>query len=208
MSITSREVSTPSYESVVGAGLLDAAGGVATIVLAICGLTGIFPPTLASIAVVVFGAELMARGAMIIAVMSAVEKRSAEELGEYGGGVAALFLVGFGGVTLGILSILAVAQAVLVSVSIIGFGVAMILSGGSGWAMLTDEKATIAEQSPVAGGVPVVAGITAIILGILALVLMHIPASLSLTLAALLVLGASVLVSGGSLGLMLRSLAK
>ncbi len=208
MSVTSRESSSPSYEGFVGAGLLDAAGGVATIVLAICGLTGIHPPILASIAVVVFGAELLARAGMIISLMSAARNGSTEDSGEYGGGLAALFLVGFGGVTLGILSILGVAQAVLVSVSIIGFGVALILSGGSGWAILADEKATPAEQSPVAEGVPVVAGLAAIILGILALVLMHIPASLSLTLAALLVLGAAVLVSGGSLGLMLRSLAK
>ncbi|MEK4035934.1 hypothetical protein WOC76_20105 [Methylocystis sp. IM3] len=210
MSVTFRE--TRTYGGMVGAGLLDAAGGVATIVLAICGLTGIHPPILASVAVIVLGAELIARGAMIASVLSTAATESAADLalmGESGGGLAALFLAGLGGVTLGVLALLGVAELVLTAVATIAFGVALVLSNGSGAIMLSADSTAMGEGSLVAESVPAVAGLVAIVLGILALVLMGKAASgLSLILAALLILGAAVVVSGSGMGLMMQSLAR
>lgn len=205
MSVISRE--TPSYMGVVGAGLLDAAGGVATIVLAILGLTGIDAPVLTSIAVVVFGAELVARGGMIISAVATAATRGLLGAGEYGGGVAAMFLAGFAGIILGILAILGLSQFVLLAVSVIGFGMALVLSGGSSSALLNARPAETIEGSTNMESVPIIAGLVAIVLGVLALVLVGRPANLSLVMTALLILGAAVLVSGGSLGLILRSLA-
>ncbi len=209
MSITFRE--TRSYGGMVGAGLMDAAGGVATVVLVICGLTGIHPPILTSVAVVVLGAELIARGAAIASALSATAAESAADLavmGEYGGGLAALFLAGLGGVTLGILALLGVAQLVLTAVAAIGFGVALVLSNGSGSLLFMGDSAA-AEASPVAESVPAVAGLVAIVLGILALVQMgNAASSLSLILVALLVLGAAVIASGGGMGIMMQGLTR
>lgn len=186
---------------------MDAAGGVATVVLAICGLTGIQPPILASVAVVVLGAELIARGAMIASALSTSSTSDIGAIGESSGGVAALFLAGLGGVTLGVLALLGVAQTVLIAVAAIGFGVALVL--GSGGAAVSSESSSTLEGAPVAGGAPVLAGLVSIVLGILALVQMgKAGASLSLILVALLVLGAAVVVSGGGMNLMMQSMTR
>ncbi len=205
MSVTFRE--TRSSGGMVGAGLMDAAGGVATVVLAICGLTGIHPPILASVAVVVLGAELIARGAMIASALSTASTMDIETIGDSSGGVAALFLAGLGGVTLGVLALLGLAQTVLTAVAAIGFGVALIL--GSGGTVLRSESSSASESSPVTGGAPVIAGLASIVLGILALVQMgKSGASLSLILVALLVLGAAVVISGGGMNLMMQSMTR
>ncbi len=205
MSVTFRE--TRSSGGMVGAGLMDAAGGVATVVLAICGLTGIHPPILASVAVVVLGAELIARGAMIASALSTASTMDIESIGDSSGGVAALFLAGLGGVTLGVLALLGLAQTVLTAVAAIGFGVALIL--GSGGTVLRSESSSASESSPVTGGAPVIAGLASIVLGILALVQMgKSGASLSLILVALLVLGAAVVISGGGMNLMMQSMTR
>lgn len=205
MSVTFRE--TRSSGGMVGAGLMDAAGGVATVVLAICGLTGIHPPILASVAVVVLGAELIARGAMIASALSTASTMDIETIGDSSGGVAALFLAGLGGVTLGVLALLGVAQTVLTAVAAIGFGVALIL--GSGGTAMRSESISASESSPVTGGAPVIAGLASILLGILALVQMgKSGASLSLILVTLLVLGAAVVISGGGMNLMMQSMTR
>lgn len=207
MSVTFRE--TGSYRGAAGAGLFDATGGVATVVLAICGLAGVYPPILTSAAVVVLGVELVARAGMIVSGFS-MEARDPNAdpamASEFGGGLAALFLAGFGGATLGILALLGIAQQVLAAVAVIGFGVALVLSDGG---------ASLLHDTGPAGGitsgesVPAIAGLASLVLGVLALVQMDKTASsLSLTLVALLILGAGALVSSGGLWLITHRLTR
>lgn len=58
MSITFSS-STGSREAATYGGFVDALGGIATIVLAIIGLSGVKPDILVSIATIVFGAALL-----------------------------------------------------------------------------------------------------------------------------------------------------
>lgn len=207
MSVAFRE--TVSYRGAAGAGLLDAAGGVATVVLAICALAGVYPPILTSAAVVVLGVELIARGAMIISGLSMAARDPAADLAmvsEYGGGLAALLLAGFGGMTLGILALLHMAPQVLAAVAVIGFGVAFVLNNGAGWIL---RDAALAEAGASGESVPAISGLASIVLGVLALVQMEKTAgSPTLILVALLILGAGALVSSGGLGLMMQRLTR
>ncbi|MEK4031828.1 hypothetical protein WOC76_01635 [Methylocystis sp. IM3] len=207
MSITFRE--TRSYKGAAGVGLLDAAAGVATVVLAICGLAGVYPPILTSAAVVVLGVELVARSGMIISGISLAARDPNADLAlvsEYGGGLAALLLAGFGGVTLGILALLGIAPQISAAVAVIAFGVAFVLSNGSGSLLL---DAGSAEGAASEESVPAIAGLASLVLGVLALVQMDkMASSLSLILVALLILGAGAMVSGGGLGLMMQSLTR
>lgn len=98
MSITFRE--TLSYRRTAGAGLFDAAGGVATVVLAIRDLAGFYPPILTSAAVAAWGVELVARGGIMISGLSVAARAPDADLAivsEYGGGLAAPLLSGVEG---------------------------------------------------------------------------------------------------------------
>ncbi|WP_348643666.1 hypothetical protein [Methylocystis sp. L43] len=64
MSIT-RDIA--SHENAVAyGGLIDAIGGVVTIVLVICGLVGISPPMMVAIATIVFGVALLIQGGAML----------------------------------------------------------------------------------------------------------------------------------------------
>ncbi|HEY8162195.1 MAG: hypothetical protein ACR650_16225 [Methylocystis sp.] len=216
MSVTLRESSF--FEGAVDTGLVDIAGGVATIVLAICGLTGIHPPLLASIATIVFGGALVAQGGMVLSGLSIAARDGSVgvgEIGGYGGSVAILLLAGLGGVILGILALLGLNPTVLTAVSVISYGGALVLSSGAGWALhvRTRESERRPGAPKMTGGYPsaesvqTIAGFTVLVLGILGLVMG--PANkLSLILASLLILGAALSITGGGLGAVAQNLMR
>jgi hypothetical protein len=205
---TSREAGTYG-------GLVDAIGGVATVVLAIIALSGIDGPQLDAIAIIVFGAALLIQAGTMLTeytklIFPAGMAQSGEE-GARGGGLPVLFLVGAAGMVLGILSLLNVVASVLMAAAVIAFGAALLLSSNSVWhlhrakqaslrqaggQMLTGSEILAGEMAAGAAGVQGVAGLTAIVLGILAICGVY---TEILTLVALLVLGAAVLLTGSTL---------
>jgi len=117
--------------------LVDAIGGVATIVLAIIALSSIDQPVLAAIATIVFGAALLIQGGTMLTEYTKLVFPSGTvepvEEGIGGGGLSALLLVGSAGIVLGVLSLIGIAAETLISVAVIAFGGALLLSSNSVW---------------------------------------------------------------------------
>jgi hypothetical protein len=192
-------------------GLIDAIGGIAAAVLAILGLTGFDPEGMAGIATIVLGAAfLIQAGAILseytrIVYQSGVTSAPRELAG--GDGLAAMFMVGAGGIVLGVLALLAIASETLPAVAVIAYGSALVLSSSSvrqlyvlrGEALLTarsGHELLAGQMASGSAGVQLLTGLATVVLGILALA-GHSPRTL--TLSALLVLGITVLLTGSAL---------
>jgi hypothetical protein len=125
-------------------------------------------------------------------------------------GLSAHFLAGGAGIVLGVLALVGIQPAILVSVAVIAFGVAMALSSSSVWrlhemkrAALTAEATSMSgaeilanEMAVKSSGALTVAGLAAIVLGILAVAGVH---AAVLSLVALIALGATLVLTGSSL---------
>jgi len=221
MSMT--HVETASGETTAYGGVVDAVGGIATIVLAIVALAGLHPEVMAPVAVIVFGAALLIQGGTMLSEYGHVifpantTAMPAEQFG--GGGLSALFLVGASGIVLGVLSLLGIAAATLTSIAIIAFGGAMILSSGSVRHLYQMRSSTIratrmaegpgstmtphwstemlaGEMASDSAGIHLLSGLTAVVLGILAVAATN---PMVLSLCALIVLGATVILTGSEL---------
>ncbi|MGH8218884.1 MAG: hypothetical protein ACREUT_10020 [Steroidobacteraceae bacterium] len=206
-------VSSTAEKAATYGGLLDAVGGIASAVLAVIGLTGFDPEGMAAIATIVFGVALLIQGGTILSEYlnfvsppTAASRAFLDSLG--GEGVSAMFVIGIGGIVLGVLALLGVSPAGLTAIGVIAFGSALLLGGGvvrqldvlreraqhdearSGNGLLAGQ---IAAGST---GVHVLSGVAGVVLGILAIA-GHNPTIL--TLAALLLLGLTALLTGGTL---------
>ncbi len=200
-------------EAATYGGLVDAIGGVATIVLAIIALSGVNEAILAAIATIVFGAALLIQGGTMLTeytklVFPSGAVEPAEE-GAGGAGLSALFLVGSAGIVLGVLSLVGIQAVMLTAVAVIAFGGALLLSSNSVWHLYRAKQAShgigsgrtgseilAGQMASGSAAVQVLAGIAAIVLGILAVTGIR---SEILTLVGLLVLGATVLLTGTTL---------
>lgn len=196
--------------------VVEAATGVAVIVLAIIGIAQSGSGFMGSIAAIVLGAALMAQGGAIAAEYSKLLSTiTGGALGvlELGSSVTTEMLAGIATIVLGILGLIGFAPITLVSAAVIAVGASLVLSIGGlqrlnrlkvQAAGLSDLAQKTAEAA-IAGAVTtqVLAGAAAIVLGILALTMpVH---SAILVLVGLLVLGAAVAISGTTLtGRMLR----
>jgi hypothetical protein len=195
-------------------GVVDAIGGVATIILAIVALSGVNQPMLAAIATIVFGAALLIQGGTMLTeytkLMSPLGTGMTEEVAG-GGGLSALFLVGAAGIVLGVLSLIGIAEHTLMAAAVIAFGSALLLSSNSVWHLYRAKQASYrAGAAPARSGaeflagemasgsaaLQCLAGLAAIVLGILAVTGTN---PNVLTLVGLLVLGATVLLTGSTL---------
>lgn len=192
-------------------GLVDAFGGIATIVLAIIGLSGVHEMTLASIATIVFGVALLIQGGTMLTEMSIP---TAEEVGS-GGGLSALFLVGIAGIVLGVLALLNIYPSILVAVAVIAFGAGLLLSSNAVWQLYRSKQQQhrygivhqasagemlASEMAAGSAGLQCLAGLAAGVLGILSVC--GIVSATVLALVGLLVLGATVIMTGSSLSAM------
>jgi len=194
-------------------GLADAVGGIATIVLAIVALAGVNPGILLPVAVIVFGAALLVQGGTMLSeyaqmIFPTPGVGSIEQF--RGGNLSAVFLVGIGGVVLGILALLGIAAGTLTAVAVIAFGAALVLTANSVRELqmvrrvggLTGSEMIAAEMGSGSAGVQLLAGMTGIVLGILAISGAN-PAVLMLS--ALIVLGGAIVLSGSTLSGMVLS---
>jgi hypothetical protein len=196
-------------------GFADAVGGIATVVLAIIGVTGVHSEILASIAVIVFGAALLIQAGTMLSEYAHIMYPPGGGTGatEFSGGsVATLFLVGAAGIVLGILALLGIYPVMLTSISAIAFGAGLVVSSNAVWHLQVLKRISLStreaqdwrlgsqmlagEMAVGSAGTQALAGLAAVILGILAVVGTF-PGYL--TLIALLVVGATVVLTGSAL---------
>ncbi|MEK4033023.1 hypothetical protein WOC76_19105 [Methylocystis sp. IM3] len=214
MSVT-REAITAENAAAYG-GLIDAIGGVATVVLAICGLVNLSPPILSAVATIVFGVALLIQGGAMVSEYAQVSFPADVDgaaIDSFGGNsLVAVFLVGAAGIVLGVLSLLGVQAATLMPISVIAFGTALLLSSNAVWRLYVLRRASrlqplsatqgggeiiASEMASGSAGLQAVAGLTAIVLGIIALA--GSTNDLTINLVALLVLGATLILTGSTL---------
>src|SRR5690348_14464203 len=114
-------------------GFFDPAGGMQPVVLPIIGLAGVRREFMVWMARVVFGAALLIQGGAMLTEFALIETTPEAGAPTTGGGISALFLVGFAGIVLGILALLGVYASTLTSVSAIAFGAALVISSSAVW---------------------------------------------------------------------------
>lgn len=169
--VTHETVHETRSTGIVGGSILEGFGAIATIALAIVGLAGVFPLTLAAIAAIVVGAAtLVESGAFGLKGGSLSYRRIESQLFE--GAAAVDFQGGLAVVVLGILALLGIAPQTLLSVSVIALGATFLLSGR------------------------LLIGMGATVLGILSVVGFS---PLTLVLVGLLISGAGLLFSGSAM---------
>jgi hypothetical protein len=194
-------------------GFADALGGIATMILAIFGLSGVHPELLLPIAVIVFGAALLIQGGTMLSEYAGLifPSRTTQVVEHFGGGsLPVLFLVGAAGIVLGILALIGINPGVLSAVAIIAFGAALLLSSSSVTNLQALRTASVragestsgseilaSEMASGSAGTQALTGLAALVLGILAVIGAGSPAILSLV--ALLVVGATLVLTGSSL---------
>jgi hypothetical protein len=214
MSMTLREAM--SRESGAYGGMVDAIGGIATIVLAICGLAGIAPAMIVAIATIVFGVALLIQGGTMLSEYAQIifppgsRAASVEHFG--GNSLSAVFLVGAAGIVLGVLALLGMNPAVLTPTAAIAYGTALVLSSNAVWHLYVLRSAALrsdtqsqfigsellaSEMASGSAGMQALAGLAAIVLGILAVA--GATNDLTLNLVALLALGATLVLTGSTL---------
>jgi hypothetical protein len=200
--------SSVSGEAAAYGGFVDALGGIATIVLAIIGLTGVKPDALLSISTIVFGAALLIQGGAMLSEFAQIETTDAS-IATGSGGVSALFLVGVAGIVLGVLALVGIHAPLLTSVAVIAFGVALLLSSAAVWQLLTSRsvatrfqthapmvRVMVSEVAAGSAGLQAMAGLAVTVLGILAVSGIY---TVPMTLIALLTAGGSILLTGSTL---------
>jgi hypothetical protein len=216
MSVVS--VESGSADTAAYGGLIDAIGGIAVAVLAIIGLTGFDAERMAGIATIVLGAALLIQGGTILSEYAQVYRAAAaapasERVG--GDGLAAMFVVGAGGLVLGVLALLGLVSVDMTAIAVIAYGSALVLGSTSVRQLHVLQMQNLQMVSSHSGhellagqmasgsaGIQLLTGLTATVLGILA-VAGHDP--VVLTLAAFLVLGVTVLLTGSALSSLVLS---
>jgi hypothetical protein len=207
-----------STDTAAFGGMLDAAGGIATVALAIIALAGVAPDVLMAIATIVFGAALIVQAGALVAELSGIgssataiaASAAADSLS--GGGVGVMFMVGVAGIVLGILALLGITPLVLCASALIAFGAALLLGSGSvrsvhqlqsavrrAGAVVTRTQTNELLANEMASGsasAQLLSGIAALVLGIVGLTGVY---SMALVLVGLLVVGASNILAGGAL---------
>jgi hypothetical protein len=218
MALTFR--STLSGESGAYGGFVDAIGGVATVVLSVFGLAGTRPGSMIAIAIIIFGVSLLIQGGTMATEYAGIRFPAGAVAPSGGHNLSAIFMVGAGGIILGVLSLLGLEAMVLTPVAVIAFGTGLALSSNAvphmcavrRAASTSEAESTLAgseilasEMAYGSGGLQALAGLAAIVLGILAIAGTGADDRI-LILAALLVLGATMVVTGSTLtGTTMRS---
>ncbi len=195
-------------ELAVGESVAESFAGVAAVVLSILGLLGALPRPLSAIATICGSAALLLEGGAVATRLHRLSRALGAGDADISGGLGAESFAGVAGVVLGVLSLLGVAQLVLLSVATIVLGAGLLLGSAAmtrvnsiriaGGPAPTDAAGLIARESVYgASGAHVLVGLGMIVLGILALLGID---SLLFTLIAMLSLGAVLLLSGAAIG--------
>ena len=178
-----RPIQEATYRTIEGTSMMESAGALAAIALAIVGLAGVFSINMAAIAAIVLGAAIWMEGGAHAATYrrAASQEGSAARIVGWGESVSAEFLGGLAGIFLGILALLGVSPIPLLSVAALVFGATFLFSG-----VATSGSSRQAML-----------GFAALVLGLLAVIGLN---SLTLVLVALACLGAAALFHGAATG--------
>jgi len=189
-------------------GSMGTAGlGIAAIVLSILGLARLWPITMVELSVILLGAasllDTASVGARFASLLGGLRGGLLGYLG-LGGGLGLGILAGASAIVLGILALLGVAQATLMSSALITLGSVLVLGSGLAarlealsfpWTGQREEIRELGNETAAASaGFKSLIGLAAIVLGVVSLLVVP---SLPLHLAATLILGFAMLVSGG-----------
>ena len=196
-----------------GGAATESMGGVAVIVLAILALIGVAPRILNPVAGIVFGLAFMVEGAAIAARQASLIQGTTEttttgaQTLEVGSGVTIELTVGAAAIVLGVLSLIGIVPAILMSALTTAAGAGLILSAGSvqrlnelqaNLTSPTPQRASVAHAATSsAAGVQFLAGVAVTVLGILGLTRTGNP--LIMSSVGLLVLGCAITLSGTAL---------
>lgn len=202
---TSRGVSESSVKTAKASSMAEGIIGIGAVALAILGLINILPQLMAAIATIAVGVALAFEGGSISARYAALltEDQSKKEKSTLWSGVTSLFLAGVAGIAMGILALIGTIPNILIPISAIVFGTALILDSGANGRLSQLEarysesfkasESVLKETARSSAGLQVLVGIAAIALGILALVGFS---WLVLSLAAMLSIGVMNLITG------------
>ena len=185
--------------------------GLGAVILAIIGLSNIIPMLLVSIACIAVGVALAFEGGALSARYSALIEMGDEinrtDIPIRWGGITSLFLGGAAGIAMGVLSLIGIIPMILIPVSTIVFGSALIMDSGANTRLsvlearhseeFKSKENVIRETAQDSAGIEVLVGMASIILGILALIGFN---PLVLSLVALLSIGAANSFTGALLG--------
>lgn len=199
-----------SAEVILGGALAETLTGAGVVVVSIIGLAGFLPMVMLSIATIGLGMSFLFEGGAVSSRLSNLLSEFSEgrvDIAELGGGLSAEFIAGFGGITLGILSLVGVVPTILTPIAAIAFGLALVIGSGVKARLnhlsisnRSEHKLVreIAREALIAAsGVEILVGMSAIALGVLGIVRI-VPVTLSLV--AILSVGGMVLLSGTALG--------
>lgn len=205
--------------AVGGGSIAEAIGGIAAVVLPILALAGLLPLSLAAITAIVAGGALLLQGIAVAArydsLTYGLAATDVQEI-ELGAGTGAEILGGAAGVVLGILALLGLDPAVLLSTAAITFGGALLLSSGTNVRLnrLVIERyyshrremarRILGDVVLAANSLQVLVALGAIVLGILGLLNAY---SLTMSLIAFLAVGGAVSLSAGAVGGKLLTMA-
>jgi hypothetical protein len=178
------------------------------VVLSILGIVGLFPTYLAAIAVIGLGVILLFQSTSVVLqyrdLLYEAGATNKVDVSHVSRGITAELLAGMAGIVLGILALLGIAPITLLSVTVITYGGALLLTSGElVWLNSLDAKQNemvrqlMHSMSLAAAGAQVLVGLAALVLGILGLVGI---ASTMMILVALLATGASILLRSSSVG--------
>jgi len=199
-----------SAEVILGGALAETLTGAGVVVVSIIGLAGFFPMIMLPVATIGLGMSFLFEGGAVASRLSNLLSEFTEgrfDIAELGGGLTVEFVAGFGGIALGILSLVGVAPTILTPIAAIAFGGALVIGSGVkarvNHLAISDRnehklvRAIAREALIAASGVEILVGMSAIALGILGIVRI-LPVELSLV--AILSVGGMVLLSGTALG--------
>jgi hypothetical protein len=125
-----RPLQDSTLQTLNGSAVMESIGALVTLALAIVGLAGGIPITMAAIGTIIMGVAILIEGGGLASNYAAGEFRAAT-LGaalESRPGLAAEFLGGLAGIVLGILALLGVAPGTLLAVAVLIFGAAFVFS--------------------------------------------------------------------------------
>jgi len=196
-------------EVLTSSSMMETVAGGAALVLSIVALAGIEGIALSAIACIVLGLALLMQGWAIGArythLIHETESGLWSTSAELGSGITVGFLAGGAGIVLGLLTLLGMAETVLLPVAAIVFGGALLLTCGAtskmNYVRMIGGTAEREQQMLARGGVAsaaalqVLLGIGAVVLGILAVLHVH---WILLMLIAFLAVSTSVIFSGAA----------
>lgn len=193
-------------ETLAGGYGLELVGGGIAVVLAILALVGFSPFTMTAVAAIAIGGGLLAHGAAAGARWRDMVRGEAGERARAsaGGGIGVEVVCGAAGVVLGVLALLGTMPMLLLSISAIVFGGALLLSAPAQTTFARtapdpDNRVDRIGYEVVEGvsGTMTLVGIGVGVLGILAL--LGIGPEMTLLMVAMLGAGAMLLITGGTL---------